>query len=448
MCFQRRVVAVISVFCFFVAFPACLLGSDGEESQAQYACENTFTFGFWGSEPRQYDLGFEALLRDICRYHMNCLVAGPRLDLGDLDLDKLQSDLDLCERYGVYTMPLTGNDLQRLQSIVEGSKAHPMILGWYIRDEPSPEFLDEFLKCKALVSEIAPRQPAICLFYRPDSAMRFASYQPVMLTDSYPLAYMHNGTSLGMQFAVREGIFSLFDGFVLADGMSKFNMWGNRGILEWMDLIRSVCGDRPHWITLQAFESGDGHEVRWRAPTITELRLQVYLAIAGGAKGINFFRYELMADPFGNPLPNRHGEGTPMLEELSRLGEELLPIGPLLVESDPADPITCNTTYRPTLDPGKRIEVRRLRSKTRDIDYLALVNYDVLERSSGQINLHNGFLKGRGLYDLTSLSPVPMKEWAGAVSFDVELMPGGGRIFCIAHESDFQDITNTVLEGR
>ncbi len=441
------------VFCLVVASLMCsrnLIAESNPPDEVSFPCEQLFTYGFWGSEPRQYDLGFEGLLREMCRLSMNCLIAGPRLYEGELDLNRLQQELDLCQQYGVYLMPLTGTDEARLRILAEKFGNHPAILGWYIQDEPSPEFLDEFLKCKYLLEELAPKQPAFCLFYRPDSVRRFAPHQPVMLTDHYPLAYMHNGTTLGMHFGVRGGIFSLTEDFVLADGMSRFNMWNNYGMIEWMDLCQTIGGfSRRHWITLQAFESGNGHEVRWRAPSAPELRLQTWLSIAGGVSGINYFRYATMADEFGNSLPMPHGEGTPMLEEISRLGETVMAIAPVLHDSYPITPITANTTFRPSNDPGNGMEIRQLHSRSRDnIDYLVVVNYDLRESSSIRVNIHSPLLRNRPIYDLENLCPVEMLNYPGATCVDVELPPGGGRILCLACLSDYESVRSSILEAK
>jgi hypothetical protein len=411
-------------------------------AKGQYACEKVFTFGLWGCEPRTYDLGLEALLRDMRRRCMNVLVAGPKVGSGTEGVEALRQDAALCRRYGVFVLPYTGSDVAQLRSVGAALKDEPAILGWYIQDEPNPEFLPQFQACKAALREVAPGQPAVCLFYRPDAAAEFAPHQPLMLTDCYPLTYSDGGSSLGPHFAVRSGP------LMLTRDLGKFNMWGNRGILEWMDLCHALCGDRPHWITLQVFESGDGALVRWRQPTAAEIRLQTYLAVAGGAKGINYFRYELLADAYGRPLPALHGERTPLLEEIGRLGAELTPLGPVLVDTEVAEPLTILTTLRPTAEPGPRVDVRRLRSKTREVEYLVVFNNDVLVGASAQINLSAGFLRARRVYDLRRLEVVKTEELPGAATISVALEPGGGRIFSVASEAEYESDARTILKGR
>lgn len=415
---------------------------DGTAEQGGYACERIFAFGLWGCEPRAYQLGLEGLLRDVRRHHMNCFLYGPAIGEGSAGIARLKQDVELCRRYGVFVMPRGGSNVSRLRKLAEALKDEPAVLGWYIRDEPPPEFLPEFRKCASVLAETAPGQPALCLFYRLDSVADFASHQPLLLTDCYPFTYMHDGTSVGPHFAIRNGPLAL------SRGMGQFNMWGARGILEWMDMCRTVSGDLPHWITLQTFESGDGRQVRWREPTAAEMRLQTYMAVAGGAKGIQYFRYVTMTDAYGHPHPPVHGDGRSVWEEIGRLGAELTPLGPLLLDAEVAEPLTIIATLRPTPDPGTRIEVRRLRSTARPVDYLVAFNNDILQRSSAQIHLSRTFLQDRRIYDLQRLQPVEIEEQPGAVVFSVALPPGGGRIFAVASETDHSEEARIVLKER
>jgi hypothetical protein len=410
---------------------------------SDYAITNTFTFGFWSTITGKY-VGFEDLLRDMRRHSMNCLVAGPRLGTGTDAIEKLKRDVALCHRYGIYgvisTDAATGFDAEALRMAATALKDDPMVLGWYIKDEPDPNFLPIFLERKTLLEEVSPGQPAVCLFYRPDSAELFSKYQPLILTDCYPLTYMHDGTSIGPYFANLTGS-------VLAKDLQRFNMWGNMGVLEWMDLCR-VLTSLPHWVTLQAFGGGNDHMVRWREPTTPEIRLQTYLAIAGGAKGINYFYYMPITDDYGNALPGVHGENAPLLGEIGRLGAELTPMGPLFIDAEVAEPATVIAELRPTPERGKGVETRRLHSKTRNIDYIIAFNKDVVVRSRAQINLSKSFLQGRNVYDMHTLGVVATEDWPGNITLSVELDPGEGKIICLASAEDFKNCEQIVLKGR
>ncbi len=425
----------------------CLIGAGApaaakEMAMAPAACTEVFGFGFWGFEPRPYDRGLEGLLDDMRRRSMNVIVAGPQVSGEPGGPEALRRQVALCRQYGVSVLPFLGGDLNLLTAATEALRDDPAVLGWYIKDEPSPDFLPEFQRAAAQLQRVAPGQPALCLFYRPDAAAVFAPFQPLLLTDCYPLTYNDGGTSLGPHFAARDSTLKL------DRGLSRFNMWGNGGVIEWMDLCRGLCGDQAHWVTLQIFESGDGHVVRWRQPTAAELRLQTWQAIAGGAKGINYFRYALLVDDYGVPQAARHGEGTPLLDEIGRLGAELTPMGPLLIDADVAEPVSVLTTLRPTAPLAPHVEVRRLHSRSRAIDYLVVVNTDVLVRATAQINLSAAWLAGRQVYDLHRLQPASVEEWPGAVTLQVALEPGGGALFALASQADCPLLAQTILRGR
>lgn len=410
----------------------------------RYTCERTFTYGLWGSDTAVSDAGWAGVMRNMRRAAMNVLVApAPEGESIGQRLASLRHLSELAKANGIMLVPQIGSGIDEARRLAEAFRTDPSIVAWYVKDEPDPNFLPTFLEFKKLLAEIAPAQPAVCLFYRPDSATDFARAQPIMLTDCYPLAYTHEGTSLGPHFALRKG-----QQYFLDKGMGRYLPFGTRGVLEWMDLIRANAGDLPHWATLAVFESGDSRLIRWRQPTAAELRLQVHMAIAGGAKGINFFRYSSLVDDYGNPRASLQGDESLLWDEIVRLGAWLAPLGPVLAGTVPDEPVSVLATWRPTPEPGNRIEVRRLRSTQRDVTYLAAFNNDVLVRSSADVCVTDSYLRGRRVYDLDRLEPAKTERTAGGVSFPVELEAGGGTIFAVASEADYQADRRTILEGR
>jgi len=446
-----------------VALVACLgasfLGFADQQLSSLYAFEEVFAFGLWGTDIAPYNGGLEGLLRDMRRAGMNCFVDAPRLsdpfepggakETASQRIVRLQAEVRLCERYGVKSLVYVGArsgseglDVASVREAAAALRGEWAVLGWDVEGEPEPAFLPTFETYSAAIQSVAPRHPAVCMFYRPDSTAAFAEHQPLLLTDCYPVGIMHDGTSLGPHFAVREGPLRL------SQNMGRFNMWGARGVLEWMDLCRACSGGLPHWVTLQVFESGDGRQVRWRQPTVSELRLQTFLAVAGGAKGVQYFRYGLLVDSYGNALPSLNGEHTPLWDEIRRLGALLTPMGPLFVDADVSEPVTSITLSRPTKAPGDGIETRRLRSKTRDVDYVIAWNDDTLLRHSAIINLALDFVHGRKVYDVGSLRAVETEAYAGAIACPVDLEPGDAAVLSVAAEADWSWQKNTVLKGR
>lgn len=412
-----------------------------------YPAETVFTFGFWAGEPRQFSLGYDSLVEELAKLNMNCIVAGPPLGIywhsgKSKDIEVFAEEIAICEKYGIYTIPFVRELPQEtLKPYLERFKDSKMILGWYIKDEPNPDYLPTFLSYKKAIEAIAPNQPALCLFYRPDSTVDFVPYQPLVLTDCYPTAWAHNGTSVGPHFMYKDGNLSL------GHSMSRMNMYGRAGVLEWMDLIANYT-EKPHWVTLQGFGSDEGRYVRWREPTAEEIRLHTYLAIAGGAKGINYFRYQCISDAYGNSIPGVDGQGYPMLDMLAQIGFELLPLRDLLIEAQVAEPITNLTTLRPTEDPVMGLQIRRLSSKTQDMDYLVAFNNDILIKKTAQFNLAKKFINNRRLYDLKSLREIKLEENPVRTVFNLELEPGEGRILALIGESQYPAVENGIYAKR
>jgi len=179
--------------------------------------------------------------------------------------------------------PLEDLDLDQLgkwaDEVVAALKGEDSVLGWYIADEPARAALLNYLLIKQMMESRDRTRPALCLFNNMGAMRVFAPYQQLMLTDRYPVH-------------------------------GKRDPWD---IATWMRDCRKETR-APHWITL---------ETHWwvgrdQPTTPAQWRLVNWLAIAEGAKGINYFIYSIgpywrnahstswnsnMVDPYGNERP-------------------------------------------------------------------------------------------------------------------------------------------------
>ena len=100
---------------------------------------------------------------------------------------------------------------------------------------------------------------------------------------------------------------------------------------------RRNAGDRPLWIAPQAF----GKPNAWKTPAPEEIRAQVWLALAHGAKGLVHFIYQSTTGLEGDgilglvdmdlkPIDGR-------LDELERLNADLDRLSPTLLSLRPAE---------------------------------------------------------------------------------------------------------------
>ncbi len=220
------------------------------------------------------------------------LVAGkPFFPIGFYDIPT--EDFELASRAGVNTVSFSGGgqgilprldaaakcgmkvvihstwrwfspDREKMVQEVDPIKAHPAILAWYLRDEPSTASRD----CgpdvmRALYHEmhrLDPYHPSFTTFCVPPEYGLYADTMDLFAIDPYPV-----------DCAPLTQVSDLCDRAQAAIAGSA----------------------RALWIIPQAFGSEQGPQTWWRIPTIEEERAMTYLALIHGAKGIIFYRYDV-----------------------------------------------------------------------------------------------------------------------------------------------------------
>jgi hypothetical protein len=126
---------------------------------------------------------------------------------------------------------------------------------------------------------------------------------------------------------------------LLVDAYPLVSDWsgGFSDYIARMESSRWNAGDRPLWIAPQAF----GKRNRWKTPTPEEIRAQVWLALAHGAKGLVHFIYQSTTGLHGDgiqglvdmdlkPIDGR-------LDELERINGDLDRLSPTLLSLRPRD---------------------------------------------------------------------------------------------------------------
>ena len=100
------------------------------------------------------------------------------------------------------------------------------------------------------------------------------------------------------------------------------------------EVVRSACAPKPMHVILTAAVCNPGDHP-FRAPTRREKRVEVYYALAAGAKGLSYWWYS----PYGD-CPGVGGDypGMPdLLNEIGILGAEVRTAGPVLSRACPAN---------------------------------------------------------------------------------------------------------------
>jgi len=180
-----------------------------------------------------------------------------------------------------------------------------------------------------------------------------------------------------------------------------------------------------------------------------DMRLQCWIALAGGCKGFFFYR------PFSRPVWSR-GEDTglnPVLEpntglwaEVGRLAKVMTTVGPCLLRSRPVSDdglkIDCPPVKFMEYE-GPAVGAGLLADTTAERWFVIPWNNDVRKHSDATITIPDMLMEGKAIYDLGTLTQVGEGN-----SLTVSLEPGGGGIYLVGTEEDFRVCRETVLRHR
>ena len=192
-------------------------------------------------------------------------------------------------------------------SAIKDFKDHPAVAGYYMIDEPSnaPDVAQRIARARKVLEAVDPKHPGFsCLLGGYEDLLKTVDYR-VLLIDIYPLGVGWNGDFSGYIHELERGARN--------------------------------AGDRPLWVILQAF----GKPNAWKIPTPEEIRAQVWLALAHGAKGIVYFIYQSttgyqgewlqgLVDMDLKPMDSR-------LDEVGRINADIKKLAPTLPKLKPAD---------------------------------------------------------------------------------------------------------------
>jgi hypothetical protein len=233
--------------------------------------------------------------------------------------------LDACEKHGVkaivfdpratpaWDKPFSSSAANAvLPEIIEKYNGHPAVFGYHLKDEPDGGQFVELAKSTELVRKLAPgKWPYINLTpgmgdgYVKDHLQPFVDQckPPILSYDNYPI---------GEDVEFSYGYWA--------------NMWDVRSV--------AVKNKIPfHTILLTAAH------FNYRVPSAADLRLQIFGALAYGARGLGFYKFcseplsVLDAPDLGNfrgPL-DEFGEKTRVWEDLRNVNRQVLNLAPTLL---------------------------------------------------------------------------------------------------------------------
>ncbi|MEA3403672.1 MAG: carbohydrate binding family 9 domain-containing protein [Armatimonadota bacterium] len=172
---------------------------------------------------------------------------------------------EFMNRGDVLKRPLNDEEAEVLRERVTALMDHEALLAWYMADEPElrPVLPRRAEQIYQVVRDADPYHPCIMLNDTIAGIHTYAGGGDILMPDPYPL--------------------------FLEGGLAA------RGIERTSNFVRAVReatdGQKPAWVTPQAFNYGDYGRAGNRAPTFTELRNQLYQAVVYGAKGFLWYTH-------------------------------------------------------------------------------------------------------------------------------------------------------------
>ncbi len=304
---------------------------------------------------------------------------------------------------------------QLLPTTQQLAKALPgdTVVSWYCYDEPGLDALITVGMNLRAIREADPlKRPELVIFNNTATAGAYSKFLNLDYWDSYP---------------VLQG---------------SRDPWAIRQLTK--DYRKTIPG-KPAWVTLQAFETRPpapkGSYIR---PSDAEMRMMAYQAISEGAKGLIWYiGWDGMGRDQG--METRTGEARGgMLDTLADLGRRTIPIGRLLLATEPMDTSGIVTTQTTEPAEGHNIVVSALQHQKKPVWYLVATNEDLDRTRTAQIKLPETMAaKGFGVYDLYSLNGKNLL--AGDQVTIATLAGGDGRVYLIADAQTFKSVQARII---
>jgi len=271
---------------------------------------------------------------------------------------------------------------------VAALSSHPSLLGYYIRDEVTPEYLPAARRFILALRDRDPDHPAFSSISTvADLETRFHTLDTsVLLHHHYPAGYAE---------PVRP---EMFDAFIA-------------------DLDNAAAAarkkKRPLWMILQ----GNAIEGFHRLPTSEEMRCQVWLALACGAKGIFYFISQSLYQIQG--LFSFEGEPFPLFETAVDMNRDLEALAPLILDLSPAPPFS-------SIPPDHTV---RSFQNSSGVAHLMVVNRDCLATGTSELVFEAKAVSR--IYDALTSRSISFFYEAGRPHLPLEIPPGDGILLRI-----------------
>ena len=356
-----------------------------------------FPFGVYGSPPDSsgtHQMSSRMAFRMLAKHHLNYVQASQnRVVEGE------EMGICLARRMRPCSQRFESGGASAVKEwaapMVERVKNSPALICYDVGDEREIGELWDTVGGMGVLNQLDPAHPSLLCLHKVATLRRYDPYVAVNVSDIYPLSEGLDTTATYLYDYCRE--------------------------------IARATNNKRHWMILQSFGAAPWRpRIRWRVPTIEQLRLQVWSALAGGARGIIMYTtsyegYLGLADQWGNPLA--------LMKEAARLGEVLIPLGRRLLD--------CVVDFDATVAcDNENILVGVVHAPERGARYVILANKDEATPQGGRLSGVAGTL-----LDLEALEQV-------ADGLVAPLLPGGGRIYMMGSADGFEREAEIILRNR
>ena len=218
-----------------------------------------FPFGVYASPPDtsgEHQISARMAFRMLVRHHLNFVLAS-------------QNRVVEGEEMGMYIGRRMRPCSQRFESggaqevkewaapMVERVKNSPALICYEVGDEREIGELWDTVGGMGVLNQLDPSHPSLLCFHKVASLRRYDPYVAVNVSDIYPVSAGLDTTATYLYDYCRE--------------------------------IARETDNKRHWMILQSFGAAPWRRKwRWYVPTVEQLRLQVYSALAGGAMVAGF----------------------------------------------------------------------------------------------------------------------------------------------------------------
>ncbi len=337
--------------------------------------------------------------------------------------------------------PPSGEQIRQaiLNDSINYLKSSPAILGYYVYDEPLPGWID-FDKLEeakdSLLNLSGGNHPILSVWNDVQHMSYIDEYLnlDVLMADIYPFS---DTTSPGSLIDYMPAYFSSYGD---PDDPSSIGP-ATPTYSEYIEQIRQEhCNNnnnRPFWVVFQSFgdavqydaDDENANWAFWRQVEPKEIRLQVWIALMHGAKGLWYFLYET-EHPVLLGMLDASGQPTQRLTEASEINTEVNKISDVLLKLDLIEDAQISVNQG-------EIRFHDDLTKNTDDKYVIVTNTDYNNANDIQVSIQKSEInyEVNSIIDEVTEENLSFTETATTIDFIVSLDRATGSLYHLSTQS-------------